>query len=174
MRDGAFGLLARRGKQLNIVSVAVAQQIESTANVVNDPAACTFPSDWVVSGPGGIEQWRIEGDNSGVPYVRRHYLSDLAVYLHTAGRPEYHALSSASAINAVQEGPHMDLADGVYFVNDGNGDEFKVENGVFRKVPWPDMNACLGVSPSSIIHVPGNKVGALLLFSWVKHDLVSR
>lgn len=150
-----------QGKQLNIVSAAVAGAIESRLTVVNDPAACTFPPNWVVSGPGGVEQWRIEGDNSSQPYLRRHYLSDLAVYLNTGGRPGYHVLSSASAINAVQEGPHMDLPDGVYFVNDGNGDEFKVESGVFRKVPLPDMNACLGASPSAIIHVPANKVGPI-------------
>lgn len=127
---------------------------------LSNPAACSFPSGMVLFGPGGLEQWRITGDNSSEPYSRHYYQNALTTYLHTSGNPDYRVLGSVAALNGVPQGADMTPPNGQYFENDGNGDVFNVDGGVFRKVPWPDMLACLG-NPS-IIHVPGNVVGPIV------------
>lgn len=109
--------------------------------------------------PSGYEQWRMEGTN---PYVRRYYPNDFTSYINTSGNPEYHRVDSVAAINDTTVGPDMDVPKGAIFVNDGNGDEFIVgTDGGFHKVPWPDMNSCLGITPERIIHMPARVVGAL-------------
>ncbi len=145
------------GHQAFIIPQAAVDSI--FAERLDTPASCAFPPGMVLRGPGGQEQWRIEGDNVSQPYTRRYFSDSLKVYLHTSGNPNIQELQYTSAINGVTQGADMPYPEGQFFVNDANGDEFNVEDGVFRRVPWPDMNACLG-NPS-IIHVPGNAVGAL-------------
>lgn len=126
---------------------------------LSKPAACEFPPSMVLFGPGGLEQWRITGNNSGAAYRRHYFPNALTTYLHTSGNPDYRTLRSTQALNGVVEGTQMTMPNGQFFENTGNGDVFKVDNGVFKKVPWPDMLSCLG-NPS-IIKVPANVVGAL-------------
>jgi hypothetical protein len=124
-------------------------------------AACSFNSGMVLRGPGGAEQWRIEGDGSSEPYRRRYFPDALTLYLHTSGRPDFRTMPSTAALNGIAEGSPMDIPEGIVFVNDGNGDEFVRRNGTWHKVSWPDMNACLSIAPGQIIHVPPQAVGAL-------------
>jgi hypothetical protein len=129
--------------------------------VVNtaDHAGCTFPPAMILRGPGGAEQWRIEGNN---PYVRRYYPSPLLTYLHTSGNPSVQELSSTPSINEIPQGPDMAIPEGMAFVDMGNGAEFVRQNNEWHHVPWPDMNTCLGIEPWEIVPVPSTAVGGLL------------
>lgn len=124
---------------------------------ISQPAACSFPSGWVLFGPGGQEQWRISGDGSSQPYMRQYYPNALTVYLNTSGNPQYHTLRSVAAINDLPQGPDMTLPNGIFMLIPESGQQFKVENGLFRPIPWPDMNACLG--NTNPVPVPGSIVG---------------
>lgn len=126
---------------------------------VDLPAACSFPSGFVMRGLGGLEQWRIEGDNSSQAYRRRYYQNALTVYLNTSGNPHYEELQNVSAINSVTQGPDMDIPNGVAFYLNGSGQQFYAENGLFRPIPWPEMDKCLGIN--SIFGVPDNVAVAL-------------
>jgi hypothetical protein len=125
---------------------------------VFEPAGCTFPPGMVLRGPGGQEQWRIEGNN---PYVRRHFGSALLTYLHTSGNPNHQELGSVASINNLPQAADMSVPEGMAFVDMGNGAEFLRQNGEWHYVPSPDMNTCLGLEPWEIVGVPGVVVGAL-------------
>jgi surface antigen len=126
------------------------------------PALCSFPSGWVVHGPGGAEQWRIEGDGSPArPYVRRYFPDQLTLDLNTAGNPQYVQMPTTPGLNGITIGAWMDIPPDVVFVNTANGDEFVRAANAWHKVPWPDMNNCLNITPDRIIQVPGDAVGAL-------------
>jgi len=148
-----------QNRNVLILPQSAKSDVEGWSTVSSQVTGCKFPSGWVLNGPGGVERWRIEGDNNTQGYSRRYYPDTFTAYLNTSGNPEYHTLLSTPALNNVPQGQNMDIPKGVYFVNDGNGDTFKNENGVYRKVPWSDMLSCLG-NPS-LIHVPGNVIGAL-------------
>ncbi|MGH7158328.1 MAG: hypothetical protein ACREGD_04670 [Candidatus Saccharimonadales bacterium] len=125
---------------------------------VLEAANCTYPPGMVVRGPGGLEQWRIEGNN---PYVRRYYPSALLTYLYTSGNPNHQELGSTASINSLPQGADMTIPEGMAFVDMGNGAEFLYQDSEWHQVPWPDMNACLGLEPWEIVPVPSVVVGAL-------------
>lgn len=123
------------------------------------PAACTFPPGMVLRGPGGLEQWRIEGNNVSQTYSRRYYPNALLTYLHTSGNPIHIELEKLAAINGIAQGPDMVPPNGTFFLVESNGDQFYVDNGIYRKIPWPDMNSCMyNTNP---IRVPGHVVSGL-------------
>jgi hypothetical protein len=126
---------------------------------VSSPAGCEFPPGMVLLGPGGTEQWRVTGNNLNQAYQRRYFPNSLTTYLHTSGNPQYARALSVGAINNVPQGPDMTLPNGIFFIDNDNGEQFKIENGIFRKIPWPEMNQCLG--NTNPVHVPGNIVGPI-------------
>lgn len=125
---------------------------------ISAPAGCSFPPGMVLRGPGGQEQWRIEGNN---PYVRRYYPTALLTFLHTSGNPNHQVLSSVPSLNSIPQGPDMVIQEGMVMVDMSNGAEFLRQNGEWHYVPWPDMNTCLGIAAGQIVHVPGEIARAL-------------
>lgn len=124
---------------------------------LSQPSSCTYPSGMVLRGPGGIEQWRITGNNTTQPYQRRYFPTSLITYLHTSGNPQNRVMRSAQALNGVPQGSNMELPNGIFFVDKGNNAQFKIENGVFRPIPSAEMNKCLG--NKNPVFVPGSVVG---------------
>jgi surface antigen len=152
------------GQTAAIIPAAAQNYIEDGAAKpgADQPALCSFPPGWVLHGPGGVEQWRIEGTNSAAsPYRRRYYSDQLTVDLNTSGNPQYIQMPTTDGLNNISVGPWMDVLNGTIFVNTGNGDEFVRGNNSWHKVPWPSMNACLGITPGQIILVPPAAASAL-------------
>jgi hypothetical protein len=121
---------------------------------LSQPAACSFPSGMILRGPGGLEQWRITGDNSGQSYVRHYYPNALLTYLHTNGHPDLRVMRSVGAINNVPQGNDIIPPQGAFFRSTTNLEVFESVDGIYKKVPTPDTLICLG-NPS-IIDVPGS------------------
>lgn len=142
------------------IPLIVPQQARSYMPVTESPAiaGCSFPSNTVLFGPGGGEQWKVEGNN---PYVRRRYFTPLDTHLNSGGNPQFATFSSTPALNGIPEGAPMTPPEGVALENTDNGQVFVYKDGDFHLVPWPEMISCLGVSREAIIRLPGGVVGAL-------------
>lgn len=126
---------------------------------ISTPAICNFPSGMVLLGPGGVEQWRITGDNRNQGYERHYFPNDLITYLHTAGNPQYALMRSVAALNNAPQGANMGVPNGQFFMDASNGDVFKAENNDFRKVTSPDMLACIGNPPT--FKIPRSVLGTM-------------
>lgn len=149
-------LQIKEGQPLRILPYIMRYYLYDQANrnvpEIANPAACTFPLETVVRGPGGIEQWRITGDNAGQSYKRHYYSSMLLAWLHTNGQPDFRTLRSVQAINDVPLGPNMEPPEGAFFRSTGTGQVFRSGGGIFQPVPNQDTLICHG-NPH-IIDVP--------------------
>jgi hypothetical protein len=140
---------------INILPQSSRYYVEGYLGVpeINTPATCAFPPSMVLRGPGGLEQWRITGDNSSNdPYIRHYYPSGLLTYLHTSGNPDLETLRSSGAINGVQTGADMKPPEGQFFRDASSGQVFESTGGQYRPILYPDTLNCLGNPP--IINVP--------------------
>ena len=142
------------GRGVSLVPNEIRTALTAAGNWLTTPTACSFPSDWVLNGPGGFEQWRIEGAGGTGGYTRRYYPSALAVYLNTSGVPHYATLLTVGALNNLPQGPSMNIPNGIFFRDAGSGQVFKAESAVFRPVPSPAVLSCLG-NPA-VVAVPSN------------------
>ncbi len=126
---------------------------------VSQPAACDYPNNSVVLGPNGAEFWKIRGDNSSTPYTRHYIGNELTAWLNSGGRPVLHRSRSVQALNDIPQGPDTSNPEGIYFVNNANGDVFLWLDNQAHKVPSNEVLSCLG-NPS-LVRVDGQVVGPL-------------
>jgi surface antigen len=140
---------------INILPQSSRYYTESAFGVseISTPPTCSYPPGMVLRGPGGLEQWRITGDNGSLPYTKHLYPNPLLTYLHTSGNPDLETLRSINAINDVPQGSDMAPPDGQFFRDSSSGQVFESTQGQYRPVASADMLTCLG-NPSTI-NVPG-------------------
>lgn len=110
----------------------------------NEISACSYPQRTVVLGPGGTEQWKIEGDNKRLPYKRRYVPDERTAWLSSGGEPSYHWTRSVPALNNIVQGPNQTIPEGTVFRNESNGDVFLWSRNDAHKVLYPDTLKCLG------------------------------
>lgn len=150
------------GGSTQVLPQSALPYLEGRSEVVplTSSAACQFPSHFVLRGPGGQEQWHIEGNGSSAGYTRHYYSSQLGLELYTSGQPDYRVLRSVDAINGVQRGPDMAIQTNKPFRGQSSNQVFYYENGQLRLVPDPATLSCLGnpsvtvVGDSSISGMP--------------------
>jgi surface antigen len=140
---------------INILPQSARSYVENDFGMfeIDTPANCSFPPGMVLRGPGGLEQWRITGDNGSLPYVRHLFPNPLLTYLHTSGIPDLETLRSTGAVNNIPQGADMTPPEGQFFRDASSGQVFESTGGQYRPILYPDTLNCLG-NPS-IINVPG-------------------
>jgi surface antigen len=140
---------------INILPQSARSYVENDFGMfeIDTPANCSFPPGMVLRGPGGLEQWRITGDNGSLPYVRHLFPNPLLTYLHTSGNPDLETLRSTGAVNNIPQGADMTPPEGQFFRDASSGQVFESTQGLYRPVSSADMLTCLGNQP--VINVPG-------------------
>ena len=132
--------------------------LAANGHLLHTVTHCSFPHDVALGGHGGVERWRITGDN---PYERQRYNDPLALRCWLGSSPS-DMLISTSGINSPVEGAPLTCPNGSLVRVNETGRAFQVMNGELRVVPDEVTLACLSQGqPANVIAVNESMVAQL-------------
>ena len=129
-----------KGGHLQPVPWNLVQMLDNHGRINGLPTHCSFPANWALYGPGGAERWWIDGAN---PYTRHHYGSSLALYCRLGSNPTQVQLPEAAAVNEPAELEPLGCPNNTFVRIVGNGEVFRVDDGILHYVSSPSMLTCL-------------------------------